>query len=138
MARDKDNFKLDNLLSSMNKSVVDTLTYKQKKELKKALNNQDWGKHSVDLRPTVAAPFIPWSFYFVFLAGVNKRRLTNTEKGMACIMFLLMIILFGFSLVCMALLLLYLIKSWLGIDIFPNDSIGVWDSFLSFTKTSLK
>ncbi|ARD22790.1 hypothetical protein [Shewanella japonica] len=66
-----------------------------------------------------------------FLLGKNKRAYTRREKNMSMLMmfatiggFILMSTLFG-------LLLLYLLKSWLGIDLFPDTSLGIWDAVKS-------
>lgn len=126
------NSKVNNLLSSMEKSVADSFTYKQRKALQKSINIQDWHKHNVDLRPTLALPFLPWSFYIVFLVGINKRGLLPAERFMASTMFLLVIFIIGLILIGCTFVLIYLLKSWLGIDLFPNESLGIWDEFKSY------
>ena len=44
-------------------------------------------------------------------------------------MFLFILFIMGLTLVGVAFLFLYLLKSWLGIDIFPDSSLGIWDEF---------
>ena len=124
--------KVNKLLSSMDKDIADSFTFEQRKALKKCLNVRDWRKHSIDLRPTLALPLFPWSFYIVFLAGANKRELTYAERFIALFSFLSVIFFFGLFLIACTLLLLYLLKSWLGIDLFPNESLGIWDQFKSY------
>ena len=127
LQKPKDNSKVDKLLYSMEASVSESFTYKQRKALNKSLNNQEWGKHKVDFRPTLAIPLFPWSFYVVFLAGVNKRGVTKTERLISCLMVLFILFIAGLIVVSCALLVIYLSKSWLGIDLFPNESLGIWD-----------
>lgn len=122
---------INKLLGRMDKSVADTFTHKQRKALQKIINTREWKKHDVDFRPTLALPFLPWNFYIVFLFGVNRRSLSPTERVMAVSMFLLVIFFIGLFIIGGVFVLLYLLKSWLGIDIFPDESLGLWDAFKS-------
>ena len=134
MARTKSsdkNKKFNQLINGMDKSVADSFTHKQRKAIQKSINSQGWRKHNVDVRPTLALPFLPWSFYIVFLVGINKRGLLPVERLMAGLMFLLIIFMTGLVVISCALVLIYLLKSWLGIDLFPNESLGIWDEFKS-------
>ena len=117
------------LLSTMEKSVADSFTDEQRNALQKALTTQDWRQHNVDFRPTLALPFLPWSFYLVFLVGVNERGLLPAERSIAFTMFLFILFIIGLLVIGCAFVLLYLLKSWLGIDLFPNESLGIWDKF---------
>ena len=123
--------KLTQLFNGMDKSVADSFTLKQRKAIQKSINSQGWRKHNVDVRPTLALPFLPWSFYIVFLVGINKRGLLPVERLMAGLMFLLIIFMAGLVVLSCTLVLIYLLKSWLGIDLFPNESLGIWDEFKS-------
>jgi hypothetical protein len=81
--------------------------------------------HSVDARTTVKLPFLPWTFYLVFLAGKNRRSLSNSEKSAATGMLLLLITCFFMLFTVAVMLVLYLLKSWLGINLFENFSLGL-------------
>ncbi|PCI55852.1 MAG: hypothetical protein COB45_05765 [Gammaproteobacteria bacterium] len=116
----------------MDNTVVKSFTPQQLKAIRGAINIREWRTHSVDFRPTLALPFIPWNFYVVFLFGVNQRALSTTEKCIAAAMFLLIIFITGMTLFGLVFLTLYLFKSWLGIDIFPENSLGLWDEFKRF------
>jgi len=116
-----------NLLKGMDKSVVESFSSKQLNAIKSAIDIRDWRTHSVDFRPTLAIPFIPWSFYIVFLFGLNRRDLSTSEKFIAAAMFLLIVFVLGLTLFGLFFIILYLLKSWLGIDIFPDSSLGLWD-----------
>ncbi len=127
-----ENSKVKQLLSSMEKPVADSFTYQQRKALKKSITTQDWRSHNVDLRPTLALPFLPWSFYIVFLIGINRRGLLPAERFIAFTMFLLVIFIIGLLIIGCFFVLIYLFKSWLGIDLFPNLSLGIWGEFKSY------
>ncbi|RZM81014.1 hypothetical protein C3B51_10160 [Pseudoalteromonas rubra] len=120
------------LLSKMDPEIAASFSYKQRKALHKAINTRGWNNHAIDFRPTLVMPFLPWSFYIVFLGGVNKRSLSNTERITAAIMFLISLLIVGVILVAVVLVVLYLLKSWLGIDIFADESLGLWDYFKTF------
>lgn len=117
------------LLSKMDPDIAASFSYKQRKALQKAISTRGWDNHNVDFRPTLAFPFLPWSFYIVFLAGVNKRSLKPTERYTAAVAFVIILLTFVFVLFSIVFVILYILKSWLGIDIFPNESLGGWDLF---------
>lgn len=117
------------LLNKMDPEVAASFSYKQRKALQKVINTRDWRGHAIDFRPTLALPFLPWSFYIVFLGGVNRRSLTNTERFTAAIVFLTSLLIVGLVLIGLVFVALYLLKSWLGIDIFAGESLGLWDYF---------
>lgn len=117
------------LLSKMDPEIASTFSYKQRKALQKAISTRGWDNHNVDFRPTLAFPFLPWSFYIVFLAGVNKRSLKPAERNTAALAFVIIFLGFFFVLFSIVFAILYILKSWLGIDVFPNQSLGGWDYF---------
>ncbi|MCG9760025.1 MULTISPECIES: hypothetical protein [Pseudoalteromonas] len=117
------------LLRKMEPEVAASFSYKQRKALQKAINTRGWNNHKIDFRPTLALPFLPWSFYFVFLGGLNRRTLSSTERVSAAIMFIIALLICGLILLGTLFVLLYLLKSWLGIDVFSNESLGLWDQF---------
>tara|TARA_R100001377_G_scaffold53199_1_gene31256 strand:- start:320 stop:730 length:411 start_codon:yes stop_codon:yes gene_type:complete len=123
---------VNQFLSGMEKSVADSFTAEQRKALQKSITNQDWHQHNVDFRPTLALPFLPWSFYLVFLVGINRRGLLPAERFIAFTMLLFIVFIIGLLIIGCAFVLIYLLKSWLGIDLFPNESLGVWDNFKSY------
>ncbi|MDH4763091.1 hypothetical protein QE444_002847 [Pseudomonas sp. SORGH_AS199] len=108
-------------------ALRESFTEEQLEALKLAFGTRSWGKHSVDLRGTVK--FWHRRYYFVFLAGRNYRQLSRLEQELSLLgkATVLAVILLACGLV--GLLLLYLLKSALGIDIFPDYSFGVWTWF---------
>lgn len=118
---------LKSLLERMPKEVQESFSEEQLANLKIALGARSWGEHKVDFRSTIK--FFRYRYYYVFVAGRNRRELTREEKRMSLLIqsivmsvFILMSTLFG-------IFVLYIIKSALGIDIFPNYSFGVWAWF---------
>ena len=84
-------------------------------------------RHRVDLRGTLN--LFGSRYYFTILAGRNKRstsqrqgNLSLAAKAMLATVFLLFSTLLG-------LLILYLLKSALGINLLPGYSFGLWDWF---------
>ncbi len=91
--------------------------------LKVAVGGRTWGSHALDWR---------WQYYFVFLAGRNRRSLSPREQriehmGMAIVA--LVLLLLAVALGMLGVLVLYLVKSALGIDLLPGFSFGVWGWF---------
>lgn len=95
--------------------------------LKIALGGRSWGTHAVDARWTLK--WWRWQYYFVFLAGRNRRGLTDRERKIQRLS--MAIFLTGFLLVSalVGIFVLYIVKSALGIDLIPGYSFGVWDWF---------
>jgi len=86
-------------------------------------------KHTLDVRWQLS--FWRWTFYFVFMFGQDRRGLTRSQVAakrwaiaIAIFLFILISTLFG-------LLVLYLVKSAMGINIFPHFSLGIWSWFKS-------
>jgi hypothetical protein len=120
---------IKNLLARMPKGVSDSFSDMQLLHLKMAIGSRQWGQHKIDIRSTVTLPFTRWRYYYVFLAGRNRRQLSEREKKIS--FFITALLVFGFILVSIAvgLLCIYLMKSFAGIDLFPGFSFGIWDYF---------
>jgi hypothetical protein len=107
--------------------LKDSFTPEQLSALKVAFGARKWGQHSVDLRGTLR--LWHWRYYFVFLAGRNRRDLSRREQQLSRMATAFALSLFLLFSVMLGLLVLYLVKSALGIDIFPNFSLGIWGWF---------
>lgn len=94
--------------------------------LKAALSGRSWGNHAIDLRWTLK--FWRWHYYFVFLLGNNRRQLSRREKEIARMALLTTVAVILLFSALFGLLLLYLIKSALGINLF-DFSLGIWGWF---------
>lgn len=122
------------LLDRMPPEVAESFTEEQLAHLHSALGARSWKKHSVDIRSTLPIPFIRRRIYFVLLMGRNRRDLTRREKQLSAITFALFIAAFIGASTLFGILVLYLIKSALGIDLFKGFSLGIWDWFKDLWK----
>ncbi|MBE0365585.1 hypothetical protein PULV_b0190 [Pseudoalteromonas ulvae UL12] len=118
---------IQNLLERMPKDVQDSFTESQLAHLRVALGARSWGNHKVDLRSTFK--FFKYRYYYVFVAGRNRRELSRQEKQFALMVQALFVSGFIIFSALFGIFVLYIIKSALGIDIFPNFSFGVWSWF---------
>lgn len=130
--RIKDEPTIKDLLDKMPEEVASSFNDEQLTHLLTILGARRWGKHAVDLRGTFKVPFYTWRFYYVFLLGKNHRDLSRNEIKASLISKAIIISVFITLSTCLGLLVLYLIKSALGIDILPNYSFGIWSSFKGF------
>ena len=118
---------LKRMLNKMPTEVAESFTEEQLIALNKAVGGFSWARHKVDLRGTISI----WrsSYYFVILWGRNRRELSRFEKqlGQLSVAFIITLFLLGSAL--LGLLLLCLLKSAMGVDLFPNFSLGIWTWF---------
>ena len=115
------------MMSRLPASERSSFSDEQLISIKTAFGARTWGIHPVDLRWTLKI----WRrrYYFVFVAGVNRRPLNRRQQELARVgKALLMTGVLGFAML-LGLLFLYLLKSAAGIDIDPDSSLGIWDWF---------
>lgn len=105
----------------------ESFTDEQLEGLRTAFATRSWGRHQIDWRGT----FSIWSnqYYFVLVGGRNKRNLSRAQRNLSLAAKAGMITLFLFFSMLVGLVALYLVKSALGINLFPNFSLGLWDWF---------
>lgn len=120
---------ISRLLERMPGEVADSFTEEQLSYLRNAIGAREWGKHKIDLRGTIK--FFKWRYYYVVLAGRNRRTLSHKELRVA--VFLNATLLTGFVIfsILMGLIALYLLKSALGINLIEGWSLGLWSWFKS-------
>ncbi|GEN39654.1 hypothetical protein PTE01_27640 [Pseudoalteromonas tetraodonis GFC] len=111
----------------MPKNIQSTFTDEQLAHLKIAIGARQWGNHAVDCRGVVK--FFKYRYYYVFLAGRNRRELSAKEQKVARFTQALILSTATTFFILFTLLVLYLIKSALGIDVFEGYSFGVWSWF---------
>jgi hypothetical protein len=114
------------LMAKLPLDIRNTFSADQLHALNQALNAPK-RQHAVHLRWQLG--FWRWKFYFNLILGRDRRDLTRSQeltKG-----WVLAIIMWGliFITTLFWLLVLYLIKSAMGIDIFPHFSLGIWSWF---------
>ncbi|SPJ33589.1 3-phosphoshikimate 1-carboxyvinyltransferase [Kushneria phyllosphaerae] len=117
------------LLKRLSPSIANSFTTEQLIALASIVGARGGRVHAIDVRTTIKLPFVPFSFYLVFLMGKNRRTLNATEQYIAVFSMLLLIALTVIFLTCFIVIVLYLLKSALGIDLFSGYSTGLWDWF---------
>lgn len=115
------------LVKRLPKDLQGSFTKEQLAALKIIFAKQSWREHPIDFRRSVG--LLNWRYYFVFIAGrdirrsrVNERPVMKALEAAFLSFFVIFMTLFG-------LLVIYLIKSAMGIDVFPNFSLGIWGWF---------
>ena len=72
---------IQNLLERMPKDIQDSFSEAQLSHLRVALGARSWGNHKVDIRSTFK--LFKYRYYYVFVAGRNRRELSRQEKQFA-------------------------------------------------------
>lgn len=119
---------LQGLLNKMPAEIAASYTQEQLLHLDEALRKNK-AKLPVNVKGRVSVPFTTTRFFWVFLAGRDKRELSRGEinvKKTTLIAFIFTAITVS---TLMGLLILYLIKSALGINLFEHFSLGIWGWF---------
>ena len=120
------------LLSRLPQETASLLTDTQLSHLKVAIGSGQYRKHKVDLRGTLPVPFFTCRIYFVLLMGRNIRSLSRQEKSIAMTSMLLLTVIFLVFSAALGLVIIYVLKSALGINLFEGYSLGLWDWLKSF------
>ena len=122
-----DSKSLNKVLGKMPEAVKDSFTSDQLEAIKGVLEANAWKKHSIDLRSSIS--FFSYHYYYVFIAGRDQRNLSREEIRFKRLMYLTFFSLFMAFSTLLGLFALYLIKSAMGIDLFPHFSLGIWTWF---------
>lgn len=115
------------LLERMPEDVAKSFNEEQLSHLRNAIGAREWGKHKLDLRGTIK--LFKWRYYYVILAGRNRRSLSYKELRLAMLLNALILSSFVSISVLFGLITLYLLKSALGIDLIDGWSLGLWTWF---------
>lgn len=113
------------VLDRMPSDVAGSFSDEQLMHLRNAIGARNWGNHRVDWRGTFGLPFSSWRWYYVILLGKNRRsgnQGDTVSRGFARI---LGVVFVSFSML-LGLILLYLVKSFLGIDLLDDYHFGLW------------
>mgnify|MGYP000753915477 CR=1 FL=1 len=114
-------------LSHLPQETASVLTDTQLSHIKVAIGSGQYRKHKVDIRGTFPVLFFPSRIYFVFLMGRNIRSLSRQEQNIAFTSMLLLTTLFLMFSTMLGLVIVYIIKSALGINLLEGYSLGLWD-----------
>jgi hypothetical protein len=120
------------LLSRLPLDTASVLTDTQLSHLKVAIGSGQYRKHKIDIRGTIPLPFFPSRIYFVLLMGRNVRSLSRQEKSIAITSMLLLTIIFLVFSSALGLVIIYVLKSALGINLLEGYSLGLWDWIKSY------
>lgn len=115
------------LLEKMPNKVASSFNEEQLSHLRNAIGAREWGKHKLDVRGTVK--FFKWRYYYVILAGRNRRSLSEKEVRVARVLTASIVATFITFAVLLGLIVIYLIKSALGINLIDGWSLGLWTWF---------
>jgi len=118
---------LQKLLSRMPADVGESFTEQQLAHLRVALGARQWGKHQLDFRGTLR--IFHWRYYYVLVAGRNLRDGQRSHQQLSRLMLSVIISILLICSAALGLLLLYLVKSALGINLFDGFSLGIWSWF---------
>lgn len=118
---------ISRLLERMPGDVADSFSEEQLSYLRNAIGAREWGRHKVDLRGTVK--LFKWRYYYVVLAGRNRRTLSDKELKVAALMNAALTTGFVTFSILVGLIVLYLVKSALGINLIEGWSLGLWGWF---------
>ena len=116
------------IMSNIPPEVFSTLNIVQIQAIESAISsNAPFRKHPVDLRGRLSFFFI--RFYFVILVGRDRRNSSrNKEDARRAKAKSLSLATFLYALICMVapvmFLTFYLLKTFLGIDIFPDHHLS--------------
>lgn len=125
----KNELVIKELLDKMPDDVASSFDEKQLTHLFTAIGTKKWARHAVDIRGTYKIPFIPKRYYYVMLFGQNKRSLSRYEASTSILTKTIFISLGIVMCTLLGLLIIYLIKSALGINLIEGYSLGIWTSF---------
>jgi hypothetical protein len=114
-------------LSNIKPEVFKTLNLVQLEAIRQAISaNAPFRQHPIDIR--IALPLFFVKFYLVFLVGQDRRSDTRARESLrrtAVRGMIFILILYGLVALSIPLifLMLYALKSLMGIDIFPDQHL---------------
>ncbi|MCZ4127873.1 3-phosphoshikimate 1-carboxyvinyltransferase [Stutzerimonas balearica] len=115
------------LLERLPEHLRDSFSDEQLEALRGIFGTRSWVRHRLDLRGTLK--LFGNHYYFAILAGRNKRNLSRPQQNLSLAAKAALITLFLVFSAAVGLVILYLLKSALGIDLIPGFSFGLWDWF---------
>lgn len=121
---DRDPF-VQGLRERMPEPLFQTFAPEQLEALRTAFGARAWGRHAIDLRATF--PVGRRRYYCVLLAGRNKRQPNRSRQDLSLLAKAWLVSLLVLLAILAALGMLYLFKSALNINLFPDFSLGLWD-----------
>lgn len=121
---------IERFYKALDEDTKAQLSAEQKQEIEKAIISITLAsRHSVDVRKSF--PFFGTRYYMVFLLGRDLRKRSRPDSRLTRIVVTFLILFIALFCTSCVLLTLYMIKSSLGIDVFHNFHVGIWDWWLS-------
>lgn len=111
-------------LETVPSDVATSFTDSQLLQIKLQFGTRTQAKHVIDVRSVVGGG--GWSYYFVLLLGRNRRDLSAIEQKLSRVSRFVFLLFGSIFLLALLVISLYLLKSFLGIDILPDFSFGLW------------
>ncbi|WP_153448818.1 hypothetical protein [Vibrio algicola] len=119
---------IDRVFKAIPDEVCQSFDSQQREAIERSIAiNNAVSNHIIDFRPVIKLG--RWRYYVVFLFGKDRRKNSRRSTSLSLFIKTLLILSFFLFLFAAAVLIMYLIKSALGIDIFSHFSFGVWDYF---------
>ncbi|MDH3349609.1 MAG: hypothetical protein OEM02_16100 [Desulfobulbaceae bacterium] len=115
------------LVARLPEQYRDSFDNEQLVALKIAMGARQWGNHLLDVRGTLG--FWRWRYYYVVIGGRERRTLSRRQQNMARMTKLYVLALFLMFSALLGVLMIYLVKSAIGIDLIPGFSWKIWDWF---------
>lgn len=116
---------IQNLLARIPQEVKSSFSDEQLFHLRNAVATRQWGNHSIDYRTTFR--FLNHRYYMVFLMGRNVREISREQMKRQLFFNAVLVSLFICFCTIVGVIILYLAKSALGIDLLENFSLGLWE-----------
>lgn len=124
---------IERFYAHLDEQIAEELTPEQKAGVENAiLASTLAARHQIDIRRSF--PVFSKRFYLVFLFGRDLRRQHRQESTLSRILLTFLLLIAVLFVTCCILLTLYMIKSALGIDVFQNFHVGIWDWWLNLKK----
>ncbi|ATX96555.1 hypothetical protein RVV73_001486 [Citrobacter freundii] len=121
---------IERFYTHLDETIAQGLTPEQKEGVENAiLASTLASRHQIDIRRSF--PFFSKRYYLVFLFGRDLRRQHRQESTLSRMLLTFLLLIAVLFVTCCILLTLYMIKSALGIDVFQNFHVGIWDWWLS-------
>ena len=124
---------IERFYRSLNAETEASLTAEQKNGIEQALAASTLAtRHPVDFRRSF--PFLHRRYFVVFLLGRDLRKSTREGGAFGRVISTLMIIVGVLFCLLSVLLMLYMLKSALGIDVFEHFHVGIWGWFINLNQ----
>ena len=115
------------LLKKMPEALQDSFSNAQLESISKTMGSASWKVHKLDVRNSIS--LFSYRYYYVLIAGRDLREIGREQVAFKRLIYSIFFSLFIIFCTLLGLLTLYLIKSAMGINLFPHFSLGIWSWF---------